>query len=1067
MNAKLHAPDITPSDGQWEAIRCNDEHVLIDAGAGTGKTFTVVAKALYLMGVQIRGETIATPLALHDIAAITYTNKAASELKEKLRSSLRAAGRRRESYQVDTARVGTIHSFCSDILREFALRSGRSPNLALIDEAEGRVLEADVVRDALLRALEDDSVAGLGDLLSVWSVNDVTRWATSLLGHGDNIITLRAVSGGTGAHERTLIDLARQAHTLLMTRLEESGQMDFDRMIVWTRDLLRDNATVRKSLQRRIRVLIIDECQDVDPIQREIAYLLADPTSRRTDTTRLVLVGDPKQSIYRFRKADVTVWRSIEDDFRRSGTGRVVKLAESRRSVPALLAFVDDFVGTLLDRPIDESAGQQNFEVPYASLKALRTESGGDGKDGAAAVELITIPAKESGGMCTAGVVRPIEARAIAARALELRECGFAWRDMAVLLCGWGDVDVYMAALREAGIPAYSLRAQGFWGCREILDVTVALAAILDPSDDRSLLGFLRSPFAGLTDESLLHIARQSSVPYWHKLAGVQLPDPHEHARLSAAIGMLRRLSAIRDRILIARLIEELLGETGYLLHLELLGETSDGTSGQRIANVRKLVRYAGDRSSMTVGDFLRGIQRERDLGIRRGEALLYAENDDVVTVTSVHSAKGLEWKCVFWVDLIRESKRDANKFLAHNNSVALGEPDTKADEQSPEWKAVRAAIDAEELAETKRLWYVAATRAKDLLILSGIPLGTMNKPRARVPADAIRSHFAALDATTGTIEYRGASGITYMATVRHADLVPEIDDSATTEATVSSAQLPPVDTSIIDAITAPWSEVSVASGRGRQSATELMEIQECERRHWLKRVASLPEPSVHVHGGGIGNALLSAAARGVTVHHILEHAEAGSDLGQLYNAAIGRSGEDSEIDFIDPIERDRIIAEVERTVSRPEYRELRDAAGARRELAFTFVDGDSSFQGTLDLVAPLGDGYRLLDVKTGGRTADDAATVENKAARYDLQRTLYSRAVEVLTGGRVTGFTFDFTASGQQADVTLDANTAGQALQRLEIEVARLKEGVSSRTASAGECEFCGYRTAGWCPGT
>ena len=110
-------------------------------------------------------------------------------------------------------------------------------------------------------------------------------------------------------------------------------------MIVWTRDLLARDATVRRTLQRRIRTLIVDEFQDVDPAQREIAYLLGAPEERRPETTRLMLVGDPKQSIYRFRRADVTVWRGVEQDFEERGLGRVVTLEENFRSVPAIVGL--------------------------------------------------------------------------------------------------------------------------------------------------------------------------------------------------------------------------------------------------------------------------------------------------------------------------------------------------------------------------------------------------------------------------------------------------------------------------------------------------------------------------------------------------------------------------------------------------------------------------------------------------------------------------------------------------------------------------------------------------------
>ena len=118
-----------------------------------------------------------------------------------------------------------------------------------------------------------------------------------------------------------MVDFAVIARREVERRLVDAGALDFDRMIVWTRDLLARDATVRRTLQRRIRTLIVDEFQDVDPAQREIAYLLGAPEEQRPETTRLMLVGDPKQSIYRFRRADVTVWRSVEQEFEEREAG--------------------------------------------------------------------------------------------------------------------------------------------------------------------------------------------------------------------------------------------------------------------------------------------------------------------------------------------------------------------------------------------------------------------------------------------------------------------------------------------------------------------------------------------------------------------------------------------------------------------------------------------------------------------------------------------------------------------------------------------------------------------------
>ncbi len=364
-----------PTDSQWDAIRPVDRHLLVNAGAGTGKTSTVVGRILYLLGIEVRGETCPAPLELRDIGAITYTNAAAADLKRKLRKELREAGRRDLAYEVDSARIGTIHGFCGDILREFALRGGWRPAVRVLEETDGAALVAEAVHDTVLAALEERTLDGLDALFAVWPVGDVEGWVSRLVGESARLERIAAERDGLPELERTVVDLARLARGEVEARLRRSGAVDFDRMIVWTRELLARDRLVRRTLQRRLRTLIVDEFQDVDPVQRDIAYLLGEPESGRADTTRLMLVGDPKQSIFRFRRADVTVWRKVQDDFEGRKLGAVVALEDNFRSVEPILAFVDATVGKVLDAPIDGEA-LQPCEVPYRPVRAAAEPDG-------------------------------------------------------------------------------------------------------------------------------------------------------------------------------------------------------------------------------------------------------------------------------------------------------------------------------------------------------------------------------------------------------------------------------------------------------------------------------------------------------------------------------------------------------------------------------------------------------------------------------------------------------------------------------------------------------------------
>ena len=223
-----------PNAKQWEAVRNADRHVLVVAGAGTGKTSTVVNRILYLLGAEIEGDRYPTPVTLRDVAAITYTNAAAADLKAKLRKALRAVGLRDAAYGVDCARIGTIHGFCGDVLREFALRANRSPVTKVLDEGEAAALAAEVVRETVLRALDEQAVDGLEELFAAWPVAKVEEWLARLVSDSDRLRRIVAQLETLGSREATLVRLAHLALERLQSRLDALGAIDFDRMVVFS-----------------------------------------------------------------------------------------------------------------------------------------------------------------------------------------------------------------------------------------------------------------------------------------------------------------------------------------------------------------------------------------------------------------------------------------------------------------------------------------------------------------------------------------------------------------------------------------------------------------------------------------------------------------------------------------------------------------------------------------------------------------------------------------------------------------------------------------------------------------
>lgn len=1027
-----------PRDSQWAAIRDTTHHLLVTAGAGTGKTHTVVGKVLYLLGVAVRGETCAAPITLSDIAAITYTNQAAADLKRKLREELRLANRRELAAEVDEARIGTIHAFCGDVLREFALRGGLPPSLRVLTEDDTHAIINEIARDTVISAVERESVSGMSALLAQWSLPDITTWVAMLAADTHRLARLASGRASLGVRESALLDLARIAHDAVEERMRRDSSMDFHRMLTWARDLIRDAPGVCAALRRRIRVLIVDEFQDVDPVQKEIAWLLADPLSGATDTPRLMLVGDPKQSIYAFRGADVTVWNQVQRDFAECGAGIVMHLADNFRSVAPILAFVASAIGPHLDTPVRGNT-LQDFEIPFHPVQPTRT----DGPENHA-VECIVVP-PDPDGKFTVGTVRASEAEAVAERMLQLHATqGTNWRDMAILLPGWGALDTYAAALDRAGIPAYALRQEGFFERREILDLILALRVVRDPRDDTALLGFLRAPFVGAKDESLLALALDAGSPLFE---AVPPDDCLEHELLSDAFALIGRYAGLRDRLPAAELLHRLLEETGYLAHLALLG----GDGLQPLANIRKFLRLLDAHGDENLGDFLRRIRDLRDAGSHESDARLYGSTDDVVTITSIHSAKGLEWDTVFCCDLVRDPRQghDRGKLLIAHDTMVLGLPDTAAKEQPEHWRKLSDALDAARDAEYKRWWYVAGTRARNRLVLCGIPCGEWKG--AGTFAGVLREWRPALESVSDTpVEYE-ALGRKFAAPITLAPIVEPDPHAPLEPGTVLPAET----------LVRPRAAVPVPAGRGRFSATELLAFSRCPRKHWFRYIAGVREPALQRDSAAYGDAI----ARGQIVHDVLEHYDDGADLDALLDDAMERVHADTLLSAdARRRRRDELRAAIASARQDAGYRAIADLPTARRELRFLYIANEHAVaEGAMDLAAATPDGLVILDVKTSRGSAVDA---ERKAAEYTPQRDVYVAAAQGVSGLPVQRFAFFFTDLGSQAGPPLTDQDRAHAASEFVQLAHRASQPDPPLTTFPRECVFCGYRKAGWCEG-
>ncbi|HEY7723725.1 MAG TPA: UvrD-helicase domain-containing protein, partial [Anaeromyxobacteraceae bacterium] len=979
---------MTPAFGEAaRALFRLTAHTAVEAGAGSGKTTCLVELGVRLLS----GEATGAPLDPSAVVAITFTEKAAQELAERLRGAVAARGRASPPgseegrawlarlASLDRLQAGTIHAFAAGLLREHAPEAGVDPDFAQLDEEAADELRRAAARTAVVAALQAGRPAarelaavhgagggrggrgGLAELVAELCRERASRGlggpaelppdrSPEALAAREELIAagnaLAAAAGDArtaamrratgpfaaawralGAAERDgpldagarrrLLEAAEaaggragkaggermggardallgaagrfgalSAEALGRAQAEElrrllaeaeagfaeakrrARALDFDDLLAVSRDLLRRDVTLLAELRQRLRALLVDEAQDVNPVQQEIADLLCGPEGpgRPGPPATLVAVGDPKQSIYRFRGAEVAVFRGLVARMA-AGEGRVLRLAENHRSSPAVLGVVNAVSARALQPP---ALPARPFEIAFGDADRLvPVRRGGL----APACEIL-----EDGGEGRAHERRGREARAVAGRiaALVSGAAGVsipgpsgprtpAFGDVAVLFRRLTQVAEYERALREAGVPCRLSRGGGFWRAPEVRDLGELLASLFDPGDAIAWAALLRSPLCGLTDTALALVAGRAGGlgGLWRRGAaeaarelevaleanaaappakgpgeGEARPTPApaaEARRLRRFLEAWRALREARDRLPPG----ELLAQAADRLDLEAaLLAAPDGE--RRRANLRKALALA--RRHAASGGTARGLaERVRALArLPQREPEAEADAGDAVALLSVHQAKGLEWPVVFVADMGAAPRNDVRRALV-DGSGRLCAAWADAEEEASELTASLAAAREEErraaAAESRRLLYVALTRARDRLVLSGSPgRGVRGTWRELVEAG--------LEGRPDlVVRPAGADG----------DAAPV---AAMPEAPPAGREEPP-------RLAGPAPLAAV-----RAAVTDLAEYARCPVRHFLSRRLRLPErPSP---AAAPGDGADRATARGTLAHAVL-----------------------------------------------------------------------------------------------------------------------------------------------------------------------------------------------------
>ncbi|HEX9480597.1 MAG TPA: UvrD-helicase domain-containing protein, partial [Solirubrobacteraceae bacterium] len=1013
------APQLTAE--QREAVSRRGEQLSLSAAAGSGKTSVLVER--FVAAVREDG------VAPGRILAITFTERAAGELRARVRARLLELGEREAARDTEAAFVGTFHGFCARLLRTHPLDARVDPAFTILDEGLARGLREQAFANALEGFMAEGRAEAL-DLLAAYRVEGAARIVMAVYAELRSRGQLRpslpdaaaSLNTSEGADARAEADAVRACALFdeLLGRFgdayeelkEQRGSLDFDDLELRAGALLEAREPIRRAWSERFELLMVDEFQDTNP--RQLAILSA------LERGNLFTVGDEFQSIYGFRHADVGLFRERRAELARLGAS--LALTQNFRSRASLLGVVnaafaerfEDYMPLLAGRAVDAAASGPEVEL-------LLTDTKGWEEPDARGEEL-------GRGLSGSRPWRQAEARLLARRVSELIDAGKAQAgEIVVLLRATGDLDMFERALQLQGLRTVAV-VGAFWEDQQIVDLTMYLRALANPLDDLAVYSLLASPMAGCSLDGLGLLARAAheSGSLWEAIESLRAGLGEEAnelgeedlAAVSRAAALLRAERAGAGRRTTGELIERALAATGYadyVLGLEW-GE-------RRLANIHKLLRVAR-RFEAVEGRDLRGfldhVQSLQEGAAVEPDAPVEGVEPDAVRLMTTHAAKGLEFPVVFVADLGRLPNQSTPDLLVEGERVGLRllRLDTHESAHTLAYDELCQQRRGREAAEEDRILYVAMTRARDRLVLSGSVALSKWPANRRTPiswlAPALAPQLLELleaGAEPGQLLV-GAAQVPVAFRLNRvegvAELLAGLPDGRPpaggdfgparplapgAQAALGIGAAPP------RAAAAPLERAPAAPAAtipGGLSYTSLSEYERCGYRFYLERVLGLAEDRAAARGESGGG--LDARERGTLVHRLMELLDfkvvrlpRPAEILEVA-AGLGLSPQPEEAE-----ELAALLAEAARTDTARRLAEA-DVVGREHPFAFTIGEREPLLGGVIDLLAVDRDGGSLVvDYKSDRMTPlqDLAVHVEQE---YAVQRQLY--ALAVLRGG-------------------------------------------------------------------
>ncbi len=1076
------------TDQQQKALS-RDCNLSVTAGAGTGKTLLLVERYLDILMNE--------PVDVKDILAITFTKKAAAEMKdrvvrhieEKITSKPPKKQYNKLIYardRMNSASISTIHAFCARLLREFPVEAGLDPDFRqlndmqrqlLLDEELEKEIESldrdqsqwlslfrlfgkDMLKKMLLTALEHsyemtpvvESYTGksVAEIYLSWmnsflktikiaisdkQVTDINLCVASILSAGPEDVQgdIKAINtiellqyyndsvGKNGssfwkalfnladhftttsnrAYARAgsfgstkiwgvktgdaLVRLSQMLEPVIIRRISvpsekdkeiisqlqkfyllyqrfmerfskrknELGLVDYDDLQLYTLNLLQNHSEIRQKLSAQYRFIMVDEFQDTNSLQWFLISLLGELKSNK-----FFIVGDPKQSIYGFRNADIRVFHQVKNEFIKIADKQCdrsdIVLGESFRFAPILGEFINRTFSNILNR-----SDTNPWEVGYDRMTCKRkTDVPGD-------INLAIFNDQD-------------QTEFLAYKAGKLSE-QYKFGQMAVLLRTRTHLSEIEEAFRKHSIPFRTIGGIGFYQRQEIYDIYYLIRFMLNPDDDNSLIALLRSPVAHVSDEGLfvLGITRGHNS-YWQYIDRLdergRMPES-DFKNLQRFRNLARNWLRRREHIAFHELLLSIFNDSYYraIVNSQLQGE-------RFTANLDKILQIAvefegtGFLSLSEFADSLQNLIHKQD---KESEAQTDLDDENSVKIMTIHQAKGLEYDVVFIPYLEQELRSRSTNLAVFSENLGIAAPvrSVGLDMDFDSYyllDLLKTGQKTKDLAEMKRLFYVACTRAKETLVL------TMHAKKDKIPEDTaaswlIRAHNIDLQ---NIQEGEFVNNICISKSIPEsgendqARKLPVWDNLNKMLEMVKSLQRKPERESFLQAVTdSPQGEIF--------SATQIMKHDKNPEEYKMRYHYGFFPDDYEIpvkFAGDEDRALLF----GKVAHKYFEEYPE-FNLNKFFN----------DLEIADPILRSQISAEIinfQMLVKKSVYLEsILKAKEYRNELSVMMIIGEDYLSGTIDRIFLNSEGlWEVVDYKT------------NKIQESELNRTFSEYKIQI-----------------------------------------------------------------------